>query len=81
MLFPRVGIDLGTCNSVVFLPKKGVVLREPSVVAVSVLENKILAVGEKAKEMLGRTPETIRIYRPLRNGVIADYRVTQAMIR
>jgi len=81
MIFPKLGIDLGTCNSVVFLPKKEVVLREPSVVAVSVGENKILAVGKAAKEMLGRTPENIRIYRPLKDGVIADYRVTQAMIR
>lgn len=77
----RIGIDLGTCNSVVFLPKKGVVLQEPSVVAVSLAENKILAVGEAAKAMTGRTPDTIRIYRPLRNGVIADFRVTQAMIK
>jgi len=77
----RIGIDLGTCNSVVFLPKKGVVLQEPSVVAVSLLENKILAVGQEAKEMMGRTPDTIRIYRPLRDGVIADFRVTQAMIK
>ncbi|MDO8663524.1 MAG: rod shape-determining protein, partial [Candidatus Wildermuthbacteria bacterium] len=77
----RIGIDLGTCNSVVFLPKKGVVLQEPSVVAVSILENKILAVGQAAKEMMGRTPDTIRIYRPLRDGVIADFRVTQAMIK
>lgn len=77
----KIGIDLGTCNSVVFLPKKGVVLQEPSVVAVSLSENKILAVGQKAKEMTGRTPDTIRIYRPLRDGVIADFRVTQAMLR
>lgn len=77
----RIGIDLGTCNSVVFLPKKGVVLQEPSVVAVSLLDNKILAVGAGAKEMMGRTPDTIRIYRPLREGVIADFRVTQAMIK
>ncbi|MBI4101654.1 MAG: rod shape-determining protein [Candidatus Nealsonbacteria bacterium] len=77
----KIGIDLGTCNSVVFLPKKGVVLQEPSVVAVSLVENKILAVGAGAKEMMGRTPDTIRIYRPLREGVIADFRVTQAMIR
>lgn len=77
----RIGIDLGTCNSVVFLPKKGVVLQEPSVVAVSLLENRILAVGVAAKEMMGRTPDTIRIYRPLREGVIADFRVTQAMIK
>ena len=77
----KIGIDLGTCNSVVFIPKKGVVLQEPSVVAVSLAENKILAVGQAAKEMMGRTPDTIIIYRPLRDGVIADFRVTQAMIR
>lgn len=77
----KIGIDLGTCNSVVFIPHKGVVLQEPSVVAVSLVENKILAVGEKAKEMLGRTPDTIRIYRPLKDGVIADFRVTQAMLK
>jgi len=77
----RIGIDLGTCNSVVFLPKKGVVLQEPSVVALTLSENKILAVGEEAKKMTGRTPDTIKIYRPLRDGVIADFRITQAMIR
>ncbi len=77
----KIGIDLGTCNSLVFLPPKGVVLEEPSVVAVSLAENKILAVGKEAKEMTGRTPDTIRVYRPLKNGVIADFRVTQAMIR
>jgi rod shape-determining protein MreB len=63
------------------LPKKGPIFREPSVVAVSIIDNKILAVGKEAKEMLGRTPETIKIYRPLREGVIADFRVTLAMIR
>ncbi|KPJ73016.1 rod-share determining protein MreBH [Parcubacteria bacterium DG_74_1] len=77
----KIGIDLGTCNSVVFTPQKGVVLQEPSVVAVTLAENKILAVGETAKEMLGRTPDTIRIYRPLKDGVIADFRVTQAMLK
>lgn len=81
MFSKKIGIDLGTCNSLVFVPKKGVVLQEPSVIAVSLGENKILAVGNKAKEMIGRTPDTIRVYRPLREGVIADYRVTQAMIR
>lgn len=63
------------------MPKKGVVLEEPSVVAVTLAENKILAVGKEAKEMTGRTPDTIRIYRPLKDGVIADFRVTLAMIR
>lgn len=81
MLIKKIGIDLGTCNSLVFIPKKGVVLQEPSVVAVTLSENKILAVGEKAKEMAGRTPDTIRVYRPLKDGVIADYRITQAMLR
>jgi len=77
----KIGIDLGTCNSLVFLPGKGVVLQEPSVVAVSIEENRILAVGEAAKEMIGRTPDTIRVYRPLKEGVIADFRVTQAMLK
>ncbi len=81
MFIRKIGIDLGTCNSLVFLPGKGVVLQEPSVVAVSLDENRILAVGEEAKEMTGRTPDTIRVYRPLKDGVIADFRVTQAMIR
>ena len=81
MFIKKIGIDLGTCNSLVFLPKKGAVLNEPSVVAVSLDENKILAVGLEAKEMVGRTPDTIKVYRPLRDGVIADYRVTQAMLR
>jgi len=81
MIVRKIGIDLGTCNTVVFVPKKGVLFREPSVVAVSIPENKILAVGQSAKEMLGRTPDTIRIYRPLKDGVIADFRVTLAMIR
>jgi len=81
MFIKKIGIDLGTCLSVVFIPQKGVVLQEPSVVAVTLAENKILAVGEAAKEMVGRTPDTIRVYRPLKDGVIADYRVTQAMLR
>jgi len=76
MFVTKIGVDLGTCNSVVFVPKKGVVLQEPSVVAVTIAENRILAVGKEAKEMIGRTPDTLRVYRPLRDGVIADYRVT-----
>ncbi|HHE76524.1 MAG TPA: rod shape-determining protein, partial [Candidatus Parcubacteria bacterium] len=81
MFIKKIGIDLGTCNSIVFIPKKGVVLNEPSVVAVSLSENRILAVGKEAKEMTGRTPDSIRVYRPLQDGVIADYRVTEAMLR
>lgn len=78
---PRLGIDLGTTTVMVYVPGKGVVLSEPSVVAVSEQDNKILAVGNDAKEMIGRTPESIRAYRPMKDGVIADYRVTEAMLR
>ena len=81
MFTRKIGIDLGTCNSLVFVPSKGIILNEPSVVAVSLSENRILAVGQEAKEMLGKTPDTIKIYRPLRDGVIADYRVAEAMIK
>ncbi|MEN9852417.1 MAG: hypothetical protein RI996_360 [Candidatus Parcubacteria bacterium] len=77
----KLGIDLGTANTLVFLPKVGVILNEPSVVAVSEIDNKILAVGDEAKEMIGRTPDSIIAYRPMRDGVIADYRVTEAMLR
>lgn len=78
---PKLGIDLGTANTLVFIPGKGVVLNEPSVVAISEIDNKILAVGNEAKDMVGRTPESIVAYRPMRDGVIADYRVTEAMLR
>ncbi len=81
MFIKKIGIDLGTANSLVFVPNKGIVLNEPSVVAVSLDDNKILAVGSEAKEMIGRTPDNIKVYRPLRDGVIADFRVTQAMIK
>ncbi len=80
MFSRKIGIDLGTCNSLVFAPGKEIILNEPSVVAVSVYENKILAVGKEAKEMTGRTPDEIRVYRPLRDGVIAEYRITEAML-
>ncbi len=78
---PRLGIDLGTANTLVFVPKKGIVLNEPSVVAISIVDRKVLAVGNQAKEMIGRTPDGIIAYRPMRDGVIADYRVTEAMLR
>jgi rod shape-determining protein MreB len=78
---PRLGIDLGTANTLVFVPGKGVVLNEPSVVAISEVDKRILAVGFEAKEMIGRTPGEIIAYRPMKDGVIADYRVTQAMLR
>lgn len=78
---PKLGIDLGTANTLVFLPGKGIVLNEPSVVAVAEVDKKVLAVGNEAKEMVGRTPDNIVAYRPMRDGVIADYRVTEAMLR
>lgn len=81
MIVRRLGIDLGTANTLVFVPKKGIVINEPSVVAVSTDENKVLAIGLEAKEMLGRTPDLIKTYKPLKDGVIADYRVTEAMLR
>ncbi len=80
-LSPKLGIDLGTTNVLVFLPGKGVVLNEPSVVAVSTETNKVLAIGIEAKKMIGRTPDSIIAYRPMKDGVIADYRVTQAMLK
>jgi rod shape-determining protein MreB len=80
MFVRKIGIDLGTANTLVYVPKKGVIVNEPSVVAVSIEDNRVLAVGNEAKEMLGRTPDTIVASRPLRDGVIADYRVTQAML-
>jgi rod shape-determining protein MreB len=80
-LTPKLGIDLGTTNTLVFVPGKGIVLNEPSVVAVSEQENRILAVGIEAKNMVGKTPEEIVAYRPMKDGVIADYRVTEAMLR
>ncbi len=78
---PKLGIDLGTANTLVFVPGRGVVLNEPSVVAISEIDKRILAVGAEAKEMIGRTPGEIIAYRPMKDGVIADYRVTQAMLR
>lgn len=77
---PKIGIDLGTTSVLVFVPGQGIVLNEPSVVAVSE-DNRVLAVGTEAKLMIGRTPDNIRAYRPLKDGVIADYRVTEAMLR
>ena len=77
----KLGIDLGTANILVFVPGKGIILNEPSVVAVSTSNNKILAIGIEAKNMVGRTPDDIIAYRPMKDGVIADYRVTEAMLR
>lgn len=81
MFSKRIGIDLGTANSLVYLENQGVVLNEPTVVAVTAEENEVVAVGNEAKEMLGRTPEGIIASRPLRDGVIADYLITESMLR
>ena len=76
-----IGIDLGTANTLVYVKDHGIVLREPSVVAVQAGTNKVLAVGDEAKRMLGRTPGNIVAIRPLKDGVIADFEVTEAMLR
>jgi rod shape-determining protein MreB len=77
----HLGIDLGTVNVLVYVSGRGIVLQEPSVVALSVNDNRIVAVGEEAKAMYGRTPDVIEVLRPMRDGVIADYMVTEAMLR
>jgi len=81
MFIKKIGIDLGTTYTLVYLPGHGIVINEPSVVALSVTDKKVLAVGDDAKEMIGRTPDTIIAERPLKEGVIADYKTTEAMIR
>ncbi len=81
MFIKKIGIDLGTTYVLVYVPKRGVIINEPSVVAVSKIDKKVLAVGREAKDMIGRTPDTIVARRPLKDGVIADYRTTEAMLR
>jgi rod shape-determining protein MreB len=80
-LFKKLAIDLGTANSVVWEAGRGIVLNEPTVVAVGIEDRKVLAVGSEAKKMLGKTPEYIEVIRPLEDGVIADYEVTEAMLK
>ena len=81
MFTKKIGIDLGTTNTLVFVPGNGIRINEPSVVAISLFDNRIMAVGSLAKEMVGRAPDSISVVKPLKDGVIADYKVTQAMIR
>src|SRR5690625_979275 len=76
-----IGIDLGTANTLVYAKGKGIVLREPSVVAINAQTRKVLAVGADAKRMLGRTPGNIQAIRPMKDGVIADFDITEAMLR
>lgn len=80
MFIRKIGIDLGTTNTVVFLPDKGIVINEPTVVALRKPDNTVLAVGAEAKEMVGRTPDDIVTYKPLKDGVIAEYYITRAML-
>lgn len=81
MLSKKLAIDLGTTYSIVYIPDRGIVINEPSVVAISLIDKKVMAVGNEAKEMIGRTPDTIVASRPIKDGVIADYKTTEAMIK
>ncbi len=81
MLRKRIAIDLGTANTLVWVAGEGIVANEPTVVAISADDNKVVAIGEDAKRMLGRTPESLIASRPMREGVIADYQVTEAMLK
>src|SRR3989344_8627441 len=81
MFTRKIGIDLGTANTLVFVPGKGFIINEPTIVALSVPDNTVLAVGREAKEMVGRTPDDIIPYRPLKEGVIADYYITKAILK
>ena len=81
MFRKKIGIDLGTTTTLVYVPKRGIIINEPSVVAVSLVDKKVLAVGSEAKEMIGRTPDSITAHRPLKDGVIADYKTTESMLR
>ena len=81
MFEKKIGVDLGTANVLVYVKGRGIVVQEPSIVAVSVNDNKIVAVGEEARTMLGRVPEAIEVLHPMRDGVIADYVVTEALLR
>ena len=77
----KIAIDLGTTYTLVHVPKRGIIINEPSVVAISALDKQVLAVGEEARDMLGRTPDTIIARRPLKDGVIADYKTTESMLK
>ncbi len=81
MLPKRIGIDLGTANVLVYVKGRGIVINEPAVVALANRDNTVVAVGEEARNMMGRTPDTIDVIRPMKDGVIADYLITEAMLR
>jgi rod shape-determining protein MreB len=75
-----IGIDLGTANTLVYLAKKGIVINEPSVVAINTKTNSVVAVGKVAKEMLGKTPAHIKAVRPILDGVVSDFEITEEML-
>src|SRR3990172_8978360 len=77
----RIGIDLGTANVLAYVKGRGIVINEPAVVALANRDNTVVAVGAEAREMMGRTPDTISVIRPMKDGVIADYLITEAMLR
>ena len=77
MLAKDVGIDLGTANILIYVKGEGIVLNEPSIVVVDTNENKVIAMGNEAKEMIGKTPENIKVIKPLKDGVIADFEITE----
>ncbi len=81
MFTRKIGIDLGTANTIVFVPGRGFIINEPTIVALSLPDNGVLAVGREAKDMVGRTPGDIAAYRPLKDGVVADYYITKAMLK
>ncbi|MCH8008998.1 MAG: rod shape-determining protein, partial [Chloroflexi bacterium] len=81
MLPKRIGIDLGTANVLVYVKGQGIVVDEPAVVALAIRDNTVVAVGTEARDMMGRTPDTISVIRPMKDGVIADYLITEAMLR
>ena len=81
MFTRKIGIDLGTANTIVFVPGRGFIINEPTIVALSHPDNTVLAVGREAKDMIGRTPDDIIAYRPMKDGVIADYYITKAMLK
>ena len=80
MLAKDVGIDLGTANILIYVKGEGIVLNEPSIVVVDTNENKVIAMGNEAKEMIGKTPENIKVIKPLKDGVIADFEITELML-
>jgi len=81
MFTRKIGIDLGTTKTIVFVPGRGFIINEPTIVALDANNNKVLAIGKEAKEMIGRTPADINVYQPLKDGVIADYYITRAMLK